>query len=114
MIEINSASINRLVGITVLTLPPGPIPDKKFGRTKEIAEPNQTPRSPPTSPTNPELSRNIIIISKFLAPIAFITPIYLVFSRTEVNIVLAIPTAPTSNETAAMAPKNRVKVSVTP
>lgn len=41
---------------------------------------------------------------------AFIIPISLVFSRTEVNMVFAIPIAPTINEIAAIAPRKRVIV----
>ena len=38
-----------------------------------------------------------------MAPMDFIMPISLVFSITVVNMVFAIPTAPTSRETAAIA-----------
>src|SRR3989338_5140749 len=69
------ALISRLIGTTVLTLPPGPIPLRIFGRNDEIAEPNPIPRIPPTKPTNPELRRKIINISLFFAPIAFMIPV---------------------------------------
>jgi hypothetical protein len=63
---------------------------------------------PPISPIKNAFNKKIARMSLFLAPSAFIIPISFVFSRTEVNIVLAMPTAPTRSATAAMAVKNVV------
>ncbi len=36
--EMINASIKRLIGMTVLTLPPGPMPDRRLGRIADIEE----------------------------------------------------------------------------
>ena len=82
------------------------------GNIEDIPAPTNIPIAPPTKPSIPELIKNIKSISLFLAPMAFIIPMSLVFSRTEVNIVFATPILPTRTETAAINPKNRVIVDV--
>ncbi|PPA79207.1 MAG: hypothetical protein C00003105_01401 [ANME-2 cluster archaeon HR1] len=84
-------------------------PPKRYDATI----PKNTPIIPPIIPTSPELKRNISIISLFRAPIAFIIPISFVFSSTAVNMVFAMPTAPTSNDIPATNPKKRVIIPVT-
>ena len=71
--------------------------------TSDPIIPTNTPPIPPTKPSIPDLNKNIIKISLFLAPIAFIIPISFVFSSTDVNIVLETPIAPTNKEIAAIA-----------
>ena len=57
---------------------------------------------PPTKPRRPDSIRNIVSILEFFAPMAFITPISFVLSRTEVNIVFAIPIPPIKREINAI------------
>ncbi|VVB74066.1 Uncharacterised protein [uncultured archaeon] len=53
-------------------------------------------------PRMPDSSRNIIMMSEFFAPIAFMTPISWVLSSTDVYIVFIMPMPPTSSEIAAI------------
>jgi len=87
----------------------GPVPPLNNPPIRiDINIPNNTPIIPPTIPTSPAFNIKIVNTSLFLAPIAFIIPISLVFSRTEVNIEFATPTAPTRSDIAATNPKNKV------
>ena len=64
--------------------------------------PIPTPIAPPINPSNPDSIKNKSKMSEFFAPTAFIVPISLVLSITEVYIVFMIPIPPTSNEIAAI------------
>ena len=68
------------------------------------ANPNPiiAPTIPPISPRSPDSIRKIERMSEFLAPTAFIIPISLVLSTTEVNIVLAMPMLPIISDKAAI------------
>jgi len=71
-------------------------------RPSAIPLPNIAPIIPPRSPNSPDSTRNNVNIVLFLAPIAFIIPISLVLSRTDVNIVFAMPIPLTSIDIPAM------------
>ena len=68
---------------------------------KEI--PKIVPPRPPIKPMMPASIKKIIKISEFFAPIAFIIPISLVLSLTEVKIVFIIPIPPTKMAIEAKA-----------
>ena len=57
---------------------------------------------PPIRPRIPDSYMNIFMMLVFLAPIAFITPISFVLSRTEVYIVFIIFTEATISDIRAM------------
>jgi len=80
----------------------------RAGSAPDSNVPKNTPNTPPIKPIKAALKMNISNISLLRAPIAFIIPISLVFSRTEVNIVFATPTAPTNSETPAIARRNKL------
>ena len=77
--------------------------DNKYDAIK----PRSIPVIPPTKPNKADSNKNNSSISISVEPNAFKIPISFVFSSTEVNKLFAIPIAPTSNETAAIAAKNK-------
>lgn len=70
-----------------------------------IASPNMDPSMPPARPSMLLSVMNMVIMSLFLAPIAFIIPISRVLSRTAVNIVFIMPIPPTKRLIAAIPTK---------
>jgi len=68
----------------------------------DITKPTSNPRIHPTKPIKADSTMNRFITSLLFIPIAFSIPICLVLSVTDVNIVFAIPTAPTTNEIVAI------------
>jgi len=78
-----------------------------------IPKPVRIPKIPPTSPRIPASTMNIVSMSEFFAPIAFITPISRVLSITDVNIAFAMFTPPTNKEISAIPVRNIVIMSKT-
>ena len=94
---------NRIKGNETETL--NSIPRNELAAPETInarLRPIIAPTIPPTRPKNAASNKKMDKMSLFLAPIAFITPISLLLSRTEVNIVLAIPIPPIKSEMDAI------------
>ena len=70
------------------------------------------PITPPTNPIIPASKRNKSSTSLFFIPMAFKIPMYLVCSRTLINMVFATPMPPTIKEIDAIPPRKRERVSV--
>ena len=87
--------------------PPNPLASIFIPQLKssEIKNPNPTPPAPPKNPIIIDSAKNILPTSLSAAPIAFITPISLVLSRSVTVIVFAIPIAATSKATNPNAAK---------
>ena len=118
MIVENNNANRTSSGVTIATevlVPILPIPMiliPMLDITPTTMNPRNTPSSPPMRPMIPDSVRNSFMISEFRVPMDFRMPMSLVRSITDINMVFAIPIAPTRREIAAMPVRKKVKVAM--
>jgi len=117
IVENNSA--NKISsGVTTATevlVPSLPIPIMLIPTleiTPTTMNPRNTPSSPPMRPMIPDSVRNNFMISELRVPMDFRMPISRVLSITDINMVFAIPIAPTRREIAAIPVRKNVNVAM--